>query len=58
MLVKHFNIIIQSEKNTITFLKEKRLIQIDCPPCGHYGYTCAIYDINVYIMCVYLSSDK
>jgi len=28
MLSKHFNVIIQSEENTIAFLKEKRLIEI------------------------------
>jgi len=28
MLAKHFNVIIQSEENTIAFLKEKGLIEI------------------------------
>lgn len=38
MSAQNFNLTIRSEKNTTSFLKEKRLIQTDSLPCGHYGY--------------------
>jgi len=38
MLAKHFNVIIQSEENTIAFLKEKGLIETDNHPCIHCGW--------------------
>jgi len=37
MLAKNFNVIIQSEENTIDFLKENVLIKIDNPPCVYCG---------------------
>jgi len=50
MSVNNFNLLF-SRKNIITFLKEKRLIEIDSPPCGHYMtiYNIVIYNIYVFM---------
>jgi len=37
MLAKHFYTIVQSEENTIDFLKERGYIEIGTPPCVHCG---------------------
>jgi len=38
MLAKYFYAIVQSEENTLPFLKERGLIEIGAPPCIHCGY--------------------
>ncbi|KAL4141699.1 hypothetical protein QTP88_004288 [Uroleucon formosanum] len=43
MLAKHFYAIVQSEKNTVAFLKERGLIEITTPPCIHCGSQTKFY---------------
>ncbi|CAI6352595.1 unnamed protein product [Macrosiphum euphorbiae] len=43
MLAKHFYAIVQSEENTVAFLKERLLIEIGTPPCVHCGSQTKFY---------------
>ena len=43
ILAKHFYAIVQSEENTIDFLKERGLIEIGTPPCVHCGSQTKFY---------------
>ncbi|CAI6347644.1 unnamed protein product [Macrosiphum euphorbiae] len=43
MLAKHLYGIVQSEENTVAFLKERGFIEIGTPPCVHCGSQTKFY---------------
>jgi len=44
MSAKHFYAIVQSEENTVAFLKERGLIEIGTPSCVHCGSQTKFYE--------------
>ena len=43
MLAKHLYAIVHSQENTVAFLKERGLIEMDTPPCVHCGSQTKFY---------------